>query len=256
MVADIFSTIEKLKQRGIQFVQEPQPVSEGSCQWLASFKTPNGVCLEIWGLVEEQDSTTPEIHQEKIRKPSGAESGLAVSPATDMPNPAGQTNWMNRSDLDDKTDDEDEDEHEDFDWMNEETDDENAASEKAGPTHIQSLTGDEGDLDEAPQRFSLSEQPPKTKIPQSIRTFQNADDMLNHLNQKQAQPDRAAKSISMPSKPAEKNKPIFSPAPKKTTEKKPASVWDSVDVEQEYVDLEKPAVEEYHYTPIPLKKED
>lgn len=52
MVEDIFALAETLKERGIVFEQEPAPLAENSSQWVASFRTPNGIGMEIWGLVE------------------------------------------------------------------------------------------------------------------------------------------------------------------------------------------------------------
>ena len=257
MVADIFATTEKLKQRGIQFVQEPQPVSEGSSQWLASFQTPNGICMEIWGMVVEQVSPETEAVLDDFIKPIEAESRTMAVQEKDKPKISIRSNWMTQLNQENETEDKDEskDDEVDFDWMDEEVEEE-IVQEKAESLHNQPESILNDDLDAAPQRFSLSEESSKVKKAQPVRSFQNAEDMLNHLNQNKIQSGADSKPVRTPNNPIEKSKLTFSPAPKKTTEKKMASVWDSVDLEEEYVDVEKPPVEEYHYTPIPLKRDD
>lgn len=70
MVDDLFATTEEFVRRGIVFENEPQPVSEGSQQWVSSFLTPNGMTIELWGQV------LSEISAEKL------EAGLAVREAS------------------------------------------------------------------------------------------------------------------------------------------------------------------------------
>lgn len=52
MVDDLFATTEELQRRGVVFEAEPQAVAEGSLQWIAVFRTPHGICMELWGMVE------------------------------------------------------------------------------------------------------------------------------------------------------------------------------------------------------------
>ncbi len=72
MVDDLFATVNDLRQRGILFDLEPQPVAMGSLQWVASFSTPHGMPFEVWGQVEQVEETaaTP---QELLETPVEAE---------------------------------------------------------------------------------------------------------------------------------------------------------------------------------------
>lgn len=69
MVEDIFALAQTLKERGIVFEQEPAPLAENSSQWVASFCTPNGIGMEIWGLVDTRptaaEALTPFTSDEK-----------------------------------------------------------------------------------------------------------------------------------------------------------------------------------------------
>lgn len=51
MVADIFATVEELESRGIAFEQQPQPVQPGSTLHIATFLTPHGICIDLWGVL-------------------------------------------------------------------------------------------------------------------------------------------------------------------------------------------------------------
>jgi len=50
MVADIFSTARELEQRGISFERHPVPLQPGSPLHAASFRTPNGIPVDLWGM--------------------------------------------------------------------------------------------------------------------------------------------------------------------------------------------------------------
>jgi catechol 2,3-dioxygenase-like lactoylglutathione lyase family enzyme len=57
-VEDILETMEMLEQRGIIFEQKPIPVQEGSNQVAGYFRTPHGVCVDLWGEIVKK----PDIH--------------------------------------------------------------------------------------------------------------------------------------------------------------------------------------------------
>jgi catechol 2,3-dioxygenase-like lactoylglutathione lyase family enzyme len=59
MVKDIVSTTDELQRRGINFEQIPQQLHPGSSLSTASFRTPHGICVELWGKVET--SISPEL---------------------------------------------------------------------------------------------------------------------------------------------------------------------------------------------------
>ena len=64
MVADIFTTTAELESRGIVFEQTPQPIQPGSALHIASFRTPHGLCLDLWGMVETAPHHPPAPSQE------------------------------------------------------------------------------------------------------------------------------------------------------------------------------------------------
>jgi catechol 2,3-dioxygenase-like lactoylglutathione lyase family enzyme len=52
MIQNIHDTTRVLEQRGVIFDQMPQPIQPGASMHLASFYTPHGILIELWG--EEQ----------------------------------------------------------------------------------------------------------------------------------------------------------------------------------------------------------
>jgi len=68
MVDDIFATHEEFLRRGVVFEHEPQPVAAGSLQWVATFLTPNGISIEIWGQVEMVQDEPSEPAEEETAK--------------------------------------------------------------------------------------------------------------------------------------------------------------------------------------------
>lgn len=51
MVADLFATVEDLEGRGIAFEQPSQPIQPGSTLHIATFLTPHGICIDLWGMI-------------------------------------------------------------------------------------------------------------------------------------------------------------------------------------------------------------
>jgi methylated-DNA-protein-cysteine methyltransferase-like protein len=54
MVDDILSTADELQSRGIFFDQPPQPCQPGSSLYIACFRTPNGITIDLWGAVKQE----------------------------------------------------------------------------------------------------------------------------------------------------------------------------------------------------------
>jgi catechol 2,3-dioxygenase-like lactoylglutathione lyase family enzyme len=52
MVKDIIATTHELEQRGVFFEQPPQPLHPGSSLSIGYFRTPHGICIELWGMVK------------------------------------------------------------------------------------------------------------------------------------------------------------------------------------------------------------
>jgi len=59
MVADVFATAKELERRGISLEQWPQPCTTGSSLYIGYFRTPHGICVDLWGLVDVESSTDP-----------------------------------------------------------------------------------------------------------------------------------------------------------------------------------------------------
>jgi catechol 2,3-dioxygenase-like lactoylglutathione lyase family enzyme len=59
MVSDVLATARELEKRGIAFEQWPQPCSGGSALYVGYFRTPHGICVDVWGLVEVGEPTQP-----------------------------------------------------------------------------------------------------------------------------------------------------------------------------------------------------
>ena len=60
LVADIFATTEELQSRGIVFEQPPQPCQAGSSLYIGYFRTPHGICVDLWGIVSEPEPQEAE----------------------------------------------------------------------------------------------------------------------------------------------------------------------------------------------------
>jgi len=60
MVGDIYQTASELERRGIQFEQWPQACSDGSSLYIGYFRTPHGICVDLWGLVATEETNPRE----------------------------------------------------------------------------------------------------------------------------------------------------------------------------------------------------
>lgn len=74
MVEDIFKTTEELARRGIAFTQTPEPLSEGSMMHTATFLSPHGICIDVWGEVRIATAEVVEMDEsEEVETPSEVE---------------------------------------------------------------------------------------------------------------------------------------------------------------------------------------
>ena len=122
MVADIHATAKELQNRGIEFEQPPQPCQPGSSLYIGYFRTPHGLCVDLWGIVktahppatdEEEEDFVPLSdddddwydEEEEPAKPAAA-SQLYVPHKPD-------TDDDFDDELDDETTDDEEDDSED-----------------------------------------------------------------------------------------------------------------------------------------------
>lgn len=55
MIEEIDQTVRKLKDRGVEFIDDPQNVAEDSPLVKASFATPNMIECTLWGFLEDKD---------------------------------------------------------------------------------------------------------------------------------------------------------------------------------------------------------
>lgn len=52
MFEDIVETCKALEARGVVFERQPAPYTEGNSLYQGAFRTPNGVLVRVWGVVE------------------------------------------------------------------------------------------------------------------------------------------------------------------------------------------------------------
>lgn len=55
MLDDILATTEELLARGIEFELLPAPIHEGSELYIGYFRSPHGIPIELWGIVNDED---------------------------------------------------------------------------------------------------------------------------------------------------------------------------------------------------------
>ena len=101
MVADIFATVEELESRGIAFEQQPQPIRPASTLHIATFFTPHGICIDLWGVVpshrpslsaiqadDEEDIFLPGDEDEADRSLFTAQDAAPLPSPRPVPHPA------------------------------------------------------------------------------------------------------------------------------------------------------------------------
>jgi catechol 2,3-dioxygenase-like lactoylglutathione lyase family enzyme len=123
MVKDIIATTQELQQRGIDLEQSPQPLHPGSSLSIASFRTPHGICVELWGKVEA--GASPDIKeslskdQENVDETDEDDDEFEVDKDETSENEAGKLEGVEEigedSDDDDLAEDLDDDEEKDTD---------------------------------------------------------------------------------------------------------------------------------------------
>jgi len=74
MVADIFTTTRELEQRGIEFEHLPVPIQPGLPLHAASFRTPNGILVDLWGVVTSDPDSMLTI-KPALTSPLSADNG-------------------------------------------------------------------------------------------------------------------------------------------------------------------------------------
>lgn len=232
MVQDIFATAQELSRRGIDFELEPQPVSEGSMQWAAAFRTPHGILVEIWGLVEMISEEEAPPVADVLQRPIEAEKEVELAqplqsqPARPVDTPLPAPRLAGNSAFQPLQVDAqlpEAEEFEDIDLDDEEDDeyDPEPYVEAPAPTFDRRADGVQA---------------------AGLKTFASGQDMLEHLKHKKA--------------PQHPSPAVVRPAPKKQPEQRKDSIWDRLTTDVEYEDLDSSPDQEYHYKPIPLNRPD
>jgi catechol 2,3-dioxygenase-like lactoylglutathione lyase family enzyme len=61
MVRDLWETVEELQRRGVVFEQLPRACQEGSALHIGFFRSPHGICIDLWGFMEPPKDTEEEF---------------------------------------------------------------------------------------------------------------------------------------------------------------------------------------------------
>jgi catechol 2,3-dioxygenase-like lactoylglutathione lyase family enzyme len=90
MVADIFETVRELQRRGIVFEQKPRPCEQGSSMYITYFRTPHGLCVDLWGNVSQEEQLPSNLGKEPEESnnpqgPSPGERGIASTLSYEVP---------------------------------------------------------------------------------------------------------------------------------------------------------------------------
>jgi len=54
MVEDLHDAVKTLRERGIEFEQEPRPYGEDSPLHNAWLRSPHGIAIQLWGMIEQK----------------------------------------------------------------------------------------------------------------------------------------------------------------------------------------------------------
>jgi catechol 2,3-dioxygenase-like lactoylglutathione lyase family enzyme len=86
MVADILATTKILETRGVTFEQQPGPCEAGSSFFTSTFRTPHGICVDLWGIVPEEEQPKANV-REISPLDANLSSGEYYNPTDYEPNP-------------------------------------------------------------------------------------------------------------------------------------------------------------------------
>jgi hypothetical protein len=138
MVEDIYKTTEELARRGIAFTQIPEPLSGGSSMHTATFLSPHGICIELWGevriataeVVEMDESeevdllSEEETLDEHPKQPPAIKSSDPDDDFEDLfeeihDEPAGKPRLANQNKPQPKTSEDEDDSHDEVQYIDE-----------------------------------------------------------------------------------------------------------------------------------------
>ncbi|MBN2146130.1 MAG: VOC family protein [Anaerolineales bacterium] len=109
MIEDILETTTELEQRGITFEQSPQPCQPGSSLYIGYFRTPHGICIDLWGVVTENAESSDGMDESLEDEEFEEEDNLHYDTPIKLP-----------SAQEEDTDDWDDDEDEEDEWEGDE----------------------------------------------------------------------------------------------------------------------------------------
>jgi len=66
MVDNILEVAEELERRGIVFEKWPSPCAEGSSLYIGYFRTPHGISIDLWGLVDDDFELEESVLEEDV----------------------------------------------------------------------------------------------------------------------------------------------------------------------------------------------
>jgi catechol 2,3-dioxygenase-like lactoylglutathione lyase family enzyme len=81
MLDDIFATVEELESRGIAFEQSPKRVHPSAALHIATFRTPHGICIDLWGMLASLRptlATAGDDEDEDVFLPSAENADLSL----------------------------------------------------------------------------------------------------------------------------------------------------------------------------------
>jgi catechol 2,3-dioxygenase-like lactoylglutathione lyase family enzyme len=78
MVADIFAVSQEMERRGIVLDQVPEPIADGSSLFLASFRTPHGINIDLWGEVTPSAAEPSKVFQDEAQDIAEVEADVSV----------------------------------------------------------------------------------------------------------------------------------------------------------------------------------
>ena len=118
MLEDVLAAAAILEGRGVVFEQWPQPCAASSSLYIGYFRTPHGICVDLWGVVERgnpddasqvqaivgeigelaEDEIVDETVSEQVQEPLASESQIGLdlegTREPDLPSPPDQVDGV------------------------------------------------------------------------------------------------------------------------------------------------------------------
>jgi len=85
MVSAITTLSRELELRGIVFDQPPEPVQPGSPLKVGYFRTPHGICIDLFGMDEDASNSSPQDHDVNTESTEDDAGGKFLANAGGLP---------------------------------------------------------------------------------------------------------------------------------------------------------------------------